>query len=295
MQTTISENIVKKSDGGYAVTAYICHFLCRKIAIEAYDVDALAVNMLALVFAVFYIPGSVLAINLYARYGLNSCIIGAAFLNLLACLVRYSSFLTSTPSIGFTTVLIGHIIAAIGSPLVLNAPSRVANDWFPKKERAIAVSIMTQSNYIGGGLGGLLPALQVSGTADILRMLLSQAVVAGIILFLSIVLTPNHSPVHADFDAAYQVELRSHIDVTNVSDICKQMLRYVTIAFCMSTHFFSVVADYEDWKTLRLYLLTTYYAASFSDTSRSKTYFPLKSIFFLFFLFQRLFCHADKL
>jgi sugar phosphate permease len=199
----------------------------RKVAIEAYDVDALAINMLALVFAVFFIPGSILAIALYARYGLNSCIIGAAFLNLLACLFRCSSCMTNVPHIAYTAVLVGHIMAAIGSPLVLNAPSRVANDWFPKSERALAVSIMTQANYIGGGLGGLLPALQVSSVADIFPMLLSQAAVAGVILLLSIIFTPRHSPVHPDFDALYQVELRSHVDVSTAASIYKQMFRSV--------------------------------------------------------------------
>jgi Major Facilitator Superfamily len=201
--------------------------LYRKVAIEAYDVDALAINMLALVFAVFFIPGSILAIALYARFGLNSCIIGAAFLNLMACLFRCSSCMTSVPHVAYTAVLVGHIMAAIGSPLVLNAPSRVANDWFPKNERALAVSIMTQANYIGGGLGGLLPALQVSGVADIFPMLLSQAAVAGVILLLSIIFTPSHSPVHPDFDALYQVELRSHVDVSSAASIYKQMFRLV--------------------------------------------------------------------
>lgn len=185
--------------------------------------------MLALVFALFYIPGSILTIALYARYGLSSCIIGAAFLNLLACLLRYSSCMSSVPQVSFSLIMLGHIVAAIGSPLVLNAPSRVANDWFPKNERALAISIMTQSNYIGGGLGGLLPALQVKSVPDILPMLLSQAAVAGIVLLLSIVFTPHHSPVHAAFDAAYQVELRSHIDNSNAFDIYRQMIRSVTL------------------------------------------------------------------
>lgn len=203
----------------------------RKVAIEAYDVDALAINMLALVFALFFIPGSILAIALYARFGLNSCIIGAAFLNLLACLLRCSSCMTNVPHTAYATILVGHIMAAIGSPLVLNAPSRVANDWFPKNERALAVSIMTQSNYIGGGLGGLLPALQVSTVADIFPMLLSQAAVAGLVLLLSIIFTPRHSPVHPDFDALYQVELRSHVDVSSAASIYKQMFRSVTLSF----------------------------------------------------------------
>ena len=84
---------------------------------------------------------------------------------------------------------------------------------------------MTQANYIGGGLGGLIPTLQVVGPSGIVPMLLSQAILAGVIMLLSIIFTPSHSPVHADFDAAYQVELRSDVDVTNAMSIYNQMLR----------------------------------------------------------------------
>jgi sugar phosphate permease len=134
----------------------------------------MSINMLALVYAVFYIPGSYLAIALYARCGLSACIIGAAFFNLLACLIRYSSFFAIIPQHAFYIIMVGHVFAAVGSPLVFNTPSRVANDWFPKNERDFAISIMSQSNSIGGGLGGLLPALQVTSVADIPSMLFSQ-------------------------------------------------------------------------------------------------------------------------
>ena len=181
--------------------------------------------MLALVFALFYIPGSIFAIALYAQYGLNSCIMWAAFFNMFACLLRYSSCLMPSPHTAYSAILFGHMFAAFGSPLVVNAPSRIANDWFPPRERALAISIMTQANYIGGGLGGLIPTLQVVGPSGIVPMLLSQAILAGVIMLLSIVFTPSHSPVHADFDAAYQVELRSDVDVTNAMSIYNQMLR----------------------------------------------------------------------
>ena len=185
-----------------------------------YNVGVMAINFLALIFGLFYIPGSIFAISLYAQRGLNYCILCASFLNMLACLLRYYSCLTSSDAGSmYLPVLIGHMIAAFGSPLVVNTPSRVANDWFPPKERALAVSIMTQANYVGGGLGGLIPAFLVSDPSDIGPMLLSHAILAGIILLFSVVFTPSHPPVHADFDAAYQVELRS--DVSAVSTYCQ--------------------------------------------------------------------------
>ena len=61
----------------------------------------------------------------------------------------------------FNVQLFGQIIAAISQPLLLNAPPRIANDWFPKGERDLAMHLMTQSNNIGGGFGSIIPAYQV--------------------------------------------------------------------------------------------------------------------------------------
>jgi hypothetical protein len=82
---------------------------------------------------------------------------------------------------------------------------------------------MTQSNYIGGGLGAILPAYQVFLGSDIAYMLIWIGVAATVILILTIFVSPYTAPVHADFDAVYQDQLRSKVDVTNILGIYKQM------------------------------------------------------------------------
>lgn len=82
---------------------------------------------------------------------------------------------------------------------------------------------MTQSNNIGGGLGALLPAYQVFVGGDIMYMLLWIAVACTVIVVFTIFVSPYSPPVHAEFDAAYQDQLRSEVDVVNIIGIYKQM------------------------------------------------------------------------
>jgi hypothetical protein len=44
--------------------------------------------------------------------------------------------------------------------VINNVIIRVSNDWFPKKERDLAISFMSQSNYLGAGLGALIPSVR---------------------------------------------------------------------------------------------------------------------------------------
>jgi hypothetical protein len=101
---------------------------------------------------------------------------------------------------------------------------RIANDWFPRSERDVAMHIMTQSNNIGGGLGAIIPAYQVLIGTDIPYMLLWIGVASTAILILSCLLVPYRAPIHADYDAVFQDQLRSKVEVSSIIGIYKQML-----------------------------------------------------------------------
>ena len=55
---------------------------------DTYNVNTTQINMMSMVYAIFYIPGSMLSIYLYSKYGLTHCLIGGALLNFLACWIR---------------------------------------------------------------------------------------------------------------------------------------------------------------------------------------------------------------
>ena len=198
------------------------------IAVDAYDVGPLQINALALVFALFYVPGSITAIGLYAKYGLSSCINGSTLLNFMSCWVRFigsALFLKSSPHAAYGIVLVGHCLAALGAPLVGNAPTRLANDWFPERERDMAVSVMTQAFSVGGGFGALFPVYQVLHPTDIPNMLFWQAVFSTFLLMASVIWVPYYPPVHAGLDAAYQAILRDGTGGSSLSDLLSQMMK----------------------------------------------------------------------
>lgn len=91
---------------------------------EAYDVDALSINMLTALFGILFIPGSLVAISLYTKAGVSSCITASAVLNLLSCVIRYASFISKVPHNAFWIIFVGQSLAAVAMPLVLNIPSR---------------------------------------------------------------------------------------------------------------------------------------------------------------------------
>ena len=84
--------------------------------------------------------------------------------------------------------------------------------------------IMTQSGNIGGGFGAIIPVYQALLGSDIPYMLMWIGVASTGILILSSFLVPYSPPVHADYDAVHQDELRSKVDVVSIIGIFKQML-----------------------------------------------------------------------
>lgn len=91
---------------------------------DTYQVESISINMFSFVYAIFYIPGSMLSIALYAKFGLSHCIVGGATFNFLAAWIRvFGSFSFNLLS-SYNVMLLGQIFAALGQPLLLNAPPR---------------------------------------------------------------------------------------------------------------------------------------------------------------------------
>ena len=84
--------------------------------------------------------------------------------------------------------------------------------------------VMTQAQMVGGGLGAIIPAYQVSVGDDIPKMLIWQGIASSGILLFSIVMSPFRPPVHAEYDAHVQDALRSQLDLSDIFKIYRQML-----------------------------------------------------------------------
>lgn len=91
---------------------------------DTYQVNPVDINMFSFVYAIFYIPGSMLSIALYAKFGLSHCIVGGAFFNFLSAWIRTFGAFSPNIDSAYKVQLFGQIFAAIGQPLLLNAPPR---------------------------------------------------------------------------------------------------------------------------------------------------------------------------
>ena len=91
---------------------------------DTYQVNPVDINMFSFVYAIFYIPGSMLSIALYAKFGLSHCIVGGAFFNFLSAWIRTFGAFSPIIDSAYKVQLFGQIFAAIGQPLLLNAPPR---------------------------------------------------------------------------------------------------------------------------------------------------------------------------
>jgi hypothetical protein len=91
---------------------------------DTYQVNPVDINMFSFVYAIFYIPGSMLSIALYAKFGLSHCIVGGAFFNFLSAWIRTFGAFSPNIDSAYKVQLLGQIFAAIGQPLLLNAPPR---------------------------------------------------------------------------------------------------------------------------------------------------------------------------
>lgn len=105
--------------------------------------SALQVDLLSLVFMGVYLIASIPASYAIDTYGLAAGVRLGAALTFGFALMR-----AALPS-SYGLVLIAQIGLAAGQPLVLNAATKLAGQWFPIRERALAVGLATLSQFIG--------------------------------------------------------------------------------------------------------------------------------------------------
>jgi MFS family permease len=108
-----------------------------------YDVSALQVDLLSLVFMGVYLIASIPASYAIDTYGLAVGVRAGAALTFGFALAR-----AAFPS-SYGLVLLAQIGLAVGQPFILNAATKLAGQWFPIRERGLAVGLATLSQFVG--------------------------------------------------------------------------------------------------------------------------------------------------
>lgn len=112
-------------------------------AIGLYNTSAFWIVLLSMSFMVIYILVSAPASYIIDRYGLR---IGVG---IGAVLTAVFGYLRGAFGSDYTMVCISQFALAAAQPFILNAATKIAADWFPVKERALATGICTLAQFVG--------------------------------------------------------------------------------------------------------------------------------------------------
>eukprot|EP01102_Stenamoeba_stenopodia_P022343 TRINITY_DN9270_c0_g1_i1.p1 TRINITY_DN9270_c0_g1~~TRINITY_DN9270_c0_g1_i1.p1 ORF type:complete len:481 (-),score=85.98 TRINITY_DN9270_c0_g1_i1:115-1557(-) len=126
-----------------------------------YGVTPFWVDSLSLVFMVAYIPCFFLASWSLDSIGLRFGLIVGALITAMGAVIRAGAVTGDT----FWVLFVGQTLCAIAQPFILNAPAKLAANWFPDGERTIATTLCVVANPIGVAIGFVLPPMMV-GNSD---------------------------------------------------------------------------------------------------------------------------------
>lgn len=133
---------------------WISYAPVTNLATAYYGVSDLAVGFLAMTFMLAYLPLSLPASYLIDTRGLR---IASGFGALLA---GVGGVVRGLVGPHYVLALAATLAVAVAQPFLLNAWTTVSNHWFPRSQRATAVSLITLANLVGTGVGmALTPVL----------------------------------------------------------------------------------------------------------------------------------------
>jgi len=149
---------------------------------EMYGISFNVVNLSTLVGMILYIPATIPGNYILDTYGIKKGLMVGTALTLLGGWVR----MLAGSSFGF--VLLGQILAALGSPLICNAPQKISAYWTSPKQRTMFTVMLMLTGVVGGSVGFLLPGYIVGEASSpevakplFLRLLLIEAIIATVL------------------------------------------------------------------------------------------------------------------
>ena len=161
---------------------------------NAYGVANYEVVTISLVYMGFFIVFNFPSNYVIDKYGIRVGVVAGILFTLvgqyLKCLINLEG--------GFSILIFGQMIAAVGQPFLANAPTKVAQQWYSEEGRVIATTIGAAANPLGVACGFVLPALfvgdkdtlpenKVHAREDIFYSLLLQAGLTTVVAILVLI------------------------------------------------------------------------------------------------------------
>ncbi|KAI8146481.1 major facilitator superfamily domain-containing protein [Fennellomyces sp. T-0311] len=150
-----------------------------KVVASYLGVSLTGVNWLFNIQAVVYIVLSFFTGWMFERLGTKKSLIIAGVITALGCWVRLIAVLIHPPS--FPVMMVGQVVASVGSPLTLNIMTKFATVWFPENRRATA-GMFVASNYGGIVAMFLMPAVATGEDKIEMTIIMVAAICTGAVL-----------------------------------------------------------------------------------------------------------------
>ncbi len=174
---------------------WICYAPVASTAASAYGVQHDSIDLLANLFMLIYIPMAFPASWAIDTFGFKKAVgFGVSLMGAFALL--RAAWPTS-----YTAALVGTIGISVGQPFLLNAFTKFAAQWFPRRQRATITGIVFLALFAGIGLGETLtPSLVASRGVAGMQLIYGIGAAATAVLFLALARAKPRAPVDPQAD-----------------------------------------------------------------------------------------------
>ena len=170
-----------------------------------YGVSALGIDLLSMVFMGVFLVACIPASWVIDTWGIRVGVgMGAV---MTGCFAMVKGFYPHQ----YTQVLLAQIGLAVAQPFILNAVTKMAYQWFPLTERALAVGIATLAQFLGIIIVMVATPSMVThfpdGTCDISGLLMTYGWVTllGAVIFLLLAREKPPTPPHIEEQVSLSV------------------------------------------------------------------------------------------
>lgn len=161
-----------------------------------YNVSPLSIDFLSLIFMMVFLLVCIPASWFLDTFGIRTG------LGIGAVLTGFFGLLKGVFPRDYTLVLAAQTGLAVAQPFILNAVTKVAVQWFPLKERAIAVGIATLAQFVGIIIVMVLTPFMIKtqhqGIFDLSGMLMTYGIVSAAGAVILIVFLKEAPPTRPD-------------------------------------------------------------------------------------------------
>jgi len=178
--------------------------------------------LLSMVFMIVYLPVNYFASKGIEKFGLKwGTGIGVILTGVFGFLRAVSD--------NYVAVLIFQIMCAAGQPFVLNSFTKLAVNWFPENEKALAASLGTMALLLGPVLGMFMPVIFSGAGVGTLLYIYGGAALAFMVLYLVFVKDKPDSPPNAYSEKPMELGIKGTRDLFRLDFLLLFILMFIGI------------------------------------------------------------------